>query len=150
MFACLSFTLYVSLHVSCRSVLILNGNGADVAKHCIPAVPTKRYYILLASRLKLSKISSINTQCYTVDPFRRISITFRKMDDSKLPYKFTPDPELQGIRPLSFDRLNKSPVQQKEDKIVTSTNESFVIEKDDFPPLGGSTSSNKRNKHPKP
>lgn len=25
-----------------RSVLVLNGNGADVAKHCIPAVPTKR------------------------------------------------------------------------------------------------------------
>lgn len=25
-----------------RSVLVLNGNGADVAKHCVPAVPTKR------------------------------------------------------------------------------------------------------------
>lgn len=22
---------------------MLNGNGADVAKHCVPAVPTKRY-----------------------------------------------------------------------------------------------------------
>lgn len=26
-----------------RSVLVLNGNGADVAKHCVPAVPMKRY-----------------------------------------------------------------------------------------------------------
>lgn len=26
-----------------RSVLVLNGNAADVAKHCVPAVPTKRY-----------------------------------------------------------------------------------------------------------
>lgn len=26
-----------------RSVFILNGNGADVAKHAVPAVPTKRY-----------------------------------------------------------------------------------------------------------
>ncbi|KAL9269772.1 RNA demethylase ALKBH9B-like protein [Drosera capensis] len=25
-----------------QSVLVLNGNGADVAKHCVPAVPTKR------------------------------------------------------------------------------------------------------------
>lgn len=29
--------------LSSRSVLVLNGNGADVAKHCVPAVPTKRY-----------------------------------------------------------------------------------------------------------
>ena len=27
----------------CRSVLVLNGNGADIAKHCVPAVPAKRY-----------------------------------------------------------------------------------------------------------
>lgn len=26
-----------------RSVLVLNGNGADVAKHAVPAVPTDRY-----------------------------------------------------------------------------------------------------------
>lgn len=26
-----------------RSVFILNGNGADVAKHCIPGVPAKRW-----------------------------------------------------------------------------------------------------------
>ncbi|WOL17851.1 hypothetical protein Cni_G26644 [Canna indica] len=49
------------------SVLILNGNGADVAKHCVPAVPTKR-----------------------------------KMDEKKLPFKFTPDPDLSNLRPLSY------------------------------------------------
>ena len=29
-----------------RSVLVLNGNGADVAKHCVPAVPTKRFALI--------------------------------------------------------------------------------------------------------
>ncbi|KAF5753036.1 hypothetical protein HS088_TW01G00954 [Tripterygium wilfordii] len=56
------------------SVLVLNGNGADVAKHCVPAVPTKR-----------------------------ISITFRKMDESKRPIWFVPEPDLQGIQPLSYE-----------------------------------------------
>ncbi|KAK1359849.1 RNA demethylase ALKBH5 [Heracleum sosnowskyi] len=56
------------------SVLVLNGNGADVAKHCVPAVPTKR-----------------------------ISITFRKMDESKWPVGFTPEPDLQGLQPLSYE-----------------------------------------------
>lgn len=28
--------------VDFRSVLVLNGNGADVAKHAVPAVPTER------------------------------------------------------------------------------------------------------------
>ncbi|KAG6522904.1 RNA demethylase ALKBH9B-like [Zingiber officinale] len=53
------------------SVLILNGNGADIAKHCVPAVPS-----------------------------RRISITFRKMDDSKLPFKYSLDPDLLNLRAL--------------------------------------------------
>lgn len=56
------------------SVLVLNGNGADVAKHCVPAVPTKR-----------------------------ISITFRKMDESKWPSGFVPEPDLQGLEPLSYE-----------------------------------------------
>jgi hypothetical protein len=56
------------------SVLVLNGNGADVAKHCVPAVPTKR-----------------------------ISITFRKMDESKRPVEFIPEPDLQGLQPLSYE-----------------------------------------------
>ncbi|KAE9446103.1 hypothetical protein C3L33_22034, partial [Rhododendron williamsianum] len=56
------------------SVLVLNGNGADVAKHCVPAVPTKR-----------------------------ISITFRKMDESKRPVEFIPEPDLQGLQPLPYE-----------------------------------------------
>jgi alkylated DNA repair protein alkB family protein 5 len=56
------------------SVLVLNGNGADVAKHCVPAVPAKR-----------------------------ISITFRRMDESKWPNGYVPEPDLQGIQPLSYE-----------------------------------------------
>ncbi|KAJ6398346.1 hypothetical protein OIU77_019196 [Salix suchowensis] len=56
------------------SVLVLNGNGADVAKHCVPSVPTKR-----------------------------ISITFRKMDEAKRPVGFVLEPDLQEIQPLSFE-----------------------------------------------
>lgn len=56
------------------SVLVLNGNGADVAKHCVPAVPAKR-----------------------------ISITFRRMDESKRPFGYVPEPDLQGIQPLAYD-----------------------------------------------
>ncbi|PKI34644.1 hypothetical protein CRG98_044958, partial [Punica granatum] len=56
------------------SVLVLNGNGADVAKHCVPAVPTKR-----------------------------ISITFRRMDESKRPKNYAPEPDLQDIQPLSYE-----------------------------------------------
>ncbi|XP_010489437.1 PREDICTED: uncharacterized protein LOC104767102 [Camelina sativa] len=67
-----------SLPLPVGSVLVLNGNGADVAKHCVPAVPTKR-----------------------------ISITFRKMDESKRPVWFTPEPDLQDIEPLALE-LNRS------------------------------------------
>ncbi|KAL3838097.1 hypothetical protein ACJIZ3_022688 [Penstemon smallii] len=64
------------------SVLVINGNGADVAKHCVPAVPTKR-----------------------------ISITFRKMDESKWPIGFVPEADLQRLEPLSDevkDTLNNN------------------------------------------
>lgn len=67
-----------SIPLPVGSVLVLNGNGADLAKHCVPAVPTKR-----------------------------ISITFRKMDESKRPVWFTPEPDLQGIEPLPLD-MNRS------------------------------------------
>ncbi|KAG2323363.1 hypothetical protein Bca4012_058855 [Brassica carinata] len=67
-----------SIPLPVGSVLVLNGNGADVAKHCVPAVPTKR-----------------------------ISITFRKMDESKRPVWFTPEPDLEGIEPLPLD-MNRS------------------------------------------
>ncbi|KAJ7966331.1 oxidoreductase, 2OG-Fe(II) oxygenase family protein [Quillaja saponaria] len=64
----------VAIPLPVGSVLVLNGNGADVAKHCVPAVPTKR-----------------------------ISITFRKMDESKRPIGFVPEPDLQGIQPLAYE-----------------------------------------------
>lgn len=32
-----------------RSVMVLSGNGADVAKHCVPAVPSKRYLLVFLS-----------------------------------------------------------------------------------------------------
>lgn len=35
--------------------------------------------------------------------FCRISITFRKMDESKWPVGFTPEPDLQGLQPLSYE-----------------------------------------------
>ncbi|KFK36051.1 hypothetical protein AALP_AA4G071500 [Arabis alpina] len=63
-----------SLPLPVGSVLVLNGNGANVAKHCVPEVPTKR-----------------------------ISITFRKMNESKRPVWFTPEPDLQGIQPLPYE-----------------------------------------------
>ncbi|GMH04355.1 hypothetical protein Nepgr_006194 [Nepenthes gracilis] len=56
------------------SVLVLNGNGADVAKHCVPAVPTKR-----------------------------ISLTFRRMDELKQPVDYAPEPDLQGLEPLCYE-----------------------------------------------
>ncbi|MED6224107.1 RNA demethylase alkbh9b [Stylosanthes scabra] len=63
----------VSIPLPVGSVFVINGNGANVAKHCIPSVMSKR-----------------------------ISITFRKMDQKKVPYKFSPDPELEGIKPIHF------------------------------------------------
>ncbi|GAU39890.1 hypothetical protein TSUD_04820 [Trifolium subterraneum] len=60
-----------SISLPVGSVFVLKGNGADIAKHCVPSVSSKR-----------------------------ISITFRKMDERKLPYNFSPDPELMGIKPL--------------------------------------------------
>ncbi|KAF8392665.1 hypothetical protein HHK36_023014 [Tetracentron sinense] len=71
------------------SVFVLNGNGADVSKHCVPAVPSKR-----------------------------ISITFRKMDEAKRPAGFVPEPDLQGLQPLPYDmdksnRFNPSKSQRQ-------------------------------------
>ncbi|XP_062175848.1 RNA demethylase ALKBH9B-like [Alnus glutinosa] len=91
-----------SLPLPVGSVLVLKGNGADISKHCVPGVPAKR-----------------------------ISITFRKMDESKLPYKFLADPELVGIKPLPLHY----PDQKHPD--------SFPIEKDDFPPRQSLNASNR-------
>ncbi|KAF8391700.1 hypothetical protein HHK36_024009 [Tetracentron sinense] len=52
-------------------VLVLNGNGANIAKYFVPTVP-----------------------------FKRISITFRKMDEGKQPVEFVPESDLQGLQPL--------------------------------------------------
>ncbi|XP_028094425.1 LOW QUALITY PROTEIN: RNA demethylase ALKBH9B [Camellia sinensis] len=68
------FSGSIAIPLPVGSVLVLNGNGADVSKHCVPAVPTKR-----------------------------ISITFRKMDESKWPIGFVPEPDLQGLQPLSYE-----------------------------------------------
>ncbi|XP_050228805.1 RNA demethylase ALKBH9B [Mercurialis annua] len=77
------------------SVLVINGNAADVSKHCVPSVPMKR-----------------------------ISITFRKMDETKRPNNFVPEPDLQGIEPLPYEsdktkRLNspKSDPQRRRQSI---------------------------------
>ncbi|XP_062227977.1 RNA demethylase ALKBH9B-like [Phragmites australis] len=69
------FTSSIAIPLPVGSVLVLNGNGADVAKHCIPAVPTKR-----------------------------ISITFRRMNPAKRPFSFKDDPELLNITPLETGR----------------------------------------------
>ncbi|RWV96234.1 hypothetical protein GW17_00041069, partial [Ensete ventricosum] len=123
------------------SVLILNGNAADVAKHCVPAVPSKR-----------------------------ISITFRKMDDSKLPYKFSSEPDLQNLEPLRCppkaipvqqnqgqsssipaahnSKIHKHQNNQNQDvrdeqsKPIKSTiNSPFETYQNDFPPLGSGSSA---------
>ncbi|KAG9444026.1 hypothetical protein H6P81_015366 [Aristolochia fimbriata] len=121
----------VSIPLPIGSVLILNGNGADVAKHCVPGVPAKR-----------------------------ISITFRKMDETKLPYTFKPDPELQGLRPHSFKSAS-SPPQDRTPQMHKSHNPSghspfpngdsaeqrssaFKYGQDEFPPLGSASSSSNR------
>ncbi|KAE9585667.1 putative oxoglutarate/iron-dependent dioxygenase, alpha-ketoglutarate-dependent dioxygenase AlkB [Lupinus albus] len=64
----------IAIPLPVGSVLVLNGNGADIAKHCVPAVPMKR-----------------------------ISITFRRMDESKRPIDHVPEPHLQGIQPLVYE-----------------------------------------------
>ncbi|GAB2279441.1 RNA demethylase alkbh9b [Dionaea muscipula] len=71
------FSGAVSIPLPVGSVLVLNGNGADMAKHCVPAVPTKR-----------------------------ISITFRRMDVSKRPFDYVEEPSLQGLQPLAYDAVD--------------------------------------------
>ncbi|XP_010242777.1 PREDICTED: uncharacterized protein LOC104587039 isoform X2 [Nelumbo nucifera] len=113
----------VSIPLPVGSVFIMNGNGADIAKHCVPAVPTKR-----------------------------ISITFRKMDDSKVPDNYFPDPELEDLQPLVYAPLTNSSVQQDQhshqeqhniqlpeyiSRVINETNCSpFHSGKEAFPPFG--------------
>jgi len=67
------------------------------------------------------------------------------MDDSKMPYRFLLDPELDGINPLDYSLANHRKVHYNDkstrreyEPVRTRSNNSFVIEKDDFPPLGSS------------
>ncbi|XP_019170334.1 PREDICTED: RNA demethylase ALKBH5-like [Ipomoea nil] len=119
----------VSIPLPKGSVLVLQGNGADVAKHCVPGVPSKR-----------------------------ISVTFRKMDESKSPFNYKPDPELLRIQPLV---LYRSPVGQpstqqsvaenekkmKHDKPdsppAQTTNRNVLTGNEEFPPLGSLSSLGK-------
>ncbi|CAN4108096.1 unnamed protein product [Withania somnifera] len=113
-----------SLPLPLGSVLVLNGNGADVAKHCVPSVPAKR-----------------------------ISITFRKMDVNKLPYRYTLDPELSRIKPIVVPPSSYSSKHQhhlkeygKNDKLeYVAKNENKVFSNEDDFPLGKSTSSHRRS-----
>ncbi|KAI3803870.1 hypothetical protein L1987_32034 [Smallanthus sonchifolius] len=115
-----------SIPLPVGSVLVLKGNDADVAKHCVPAVPAKR-----------------------------ISITFRKMDESKIPYGYSLEPELQGLRPMTITPL-KSTSQQKQiqtkeaspvsvpTRVVSKpSNPSLFNGEDGFPPLGAVSVSRK-------
>lgn len=116
-----------SISLPVGSVFIFNGHGANVAKHCIPSVTAKR-----------------------------ISITFRKMDDRKLPFKFSPDPDLVGIKPLILSPLNKSgnleTQQQKAHSIesesgsVWKTRKELFHVEDEFPSPNGNFRKLKVNK----
>ncbi|KAK3017926.1 hypothetical protein RJ639_004015 [Escallonia herrerae] len=68
------FSGAIAIPLPMGSVLVFNGKGADVAKHCVPAVHSKR-----------------------------ISITFRKMDESKWPIGFAPELDLQGLERLPYE-----------------------------------------------
>uniref|UniRef100_A0A0D6QUJ5 Fe2OG dioxygenase domain-containing protein n=1 Tax=Araucaria cunninghamii TaxID=56994 RepID=A0A0D6QUJ5_ARACU len=118
----------IAIPLPLGSVLVLNGNGADVAKHSVPAVP-----------------------------HRRISITFRKMDQSKLPYNFVPEPDLQGIEPLSYMKDNRHSQSEQSShpsadgeiilngESVLPAAPSFSADSTDFPPLSGSHSANRQH-----
>lgn len=112
----------VSIPLPVGSVLVLKGNGADVAKHCVPAVPAKR-----------------------------ISITFRKMDESKIPYGFSPYPELQDVRPLAIapHEPTSQEVQIKTKQtsppvpphVLSKPSSTSLFNGEDFPPLGARSAS---------
>ncbi|KAL6994977.1 mRNA N(6)-methyladenine demethylase [Sarracenia purpurea var. burkii] len=116
----------VSIPLPVGSVLILSGNGADIVKHCVPGVPAKR-----------------------------ISITFRKMDDNKQPHTYSSDPDLMGIKPILRSPITKVSTHQKlpeNNKItlcesigvaVKVGNNSIFNEKDDFPPLANLSLANR-------
>ncbi|PKU79663.1 ALKBH5 [Dendrobium catenatum] len=68
-----------SIPLPVESVLVLNGNGANLSKHCIPTV----FY-------------------------KRISVTFRKMDKAKRSYNFNLDSNFQNMNPSYFSDASES------------------------------------------
>ena len=80
-------------------MLILNGNEAD-AKQCIHAVAKKRYLFFFFELIFSMSIVCIMNFLITYIIFfllfslDRISITFKKMVEKKLPYKYKADPKL--------------------------------------------------------
>ncbi|KAK3128939.1 hypothetical protein QOZ80_6BG0468530 [Eleusine coracana subsp. coracana] len=101
-----------SIPLPAGSVLVLKGNGADVAKHCVPAVPAKR-----------------------------ISITFRKMDRRKVPFGYTPDtdPEARPL-PSAAPGAQQHPQQEREQgpgiAVAGQQSDAFSLSSYDFPALG--------------
>eukprot|EP00262_Sarcandra_glabra_P004858 TRINITY_DN16106_c0_g1_i1.p1 TRINITY_DN16106_c0_g1~~TRINITY_DN16106_c0_g1_i1.p1 ORF type:complete len:533 (-),score=74.82 TRINITY_DN16106_c0_g1_i1:379-1878(-) len=97
------FTGAIAIPLPVGSVLVLNGNGADVAKHCVPAVPTKR-----------------------------ISITFRRMDDNKRPFGFVPEQDLQDLKPLPYDLGKLRRLQPTTPKPTPKPNANMWVIESDF------------------
>ncbi|XP_020585518.1 uncharacterized protein LOC110028127 [Phalaenopsis equestris] len=67
------FTGSVEIPLPVGSVLVLKGNGGDITKHCISGVQ-----------------------------HRKVSVTFRRMDDNKIPYGFRSDSELEELLPFEL------------------------------------------------
>ncbi|ESQ30609.1 hypothetical protein EUTSA_v10012104mg, partial [Eutrema salsugineum] len=59
--------------------------------------------ILFGSNLKVEETGEYSGGSYSLPLPVGISITFRKMDESKRPVWFTPEPDLQGIQPLPYE-----------------------------------------------
>lgn len=72
------------------------------------------------------------------------------MDEKKLPYKFSPDPGLVGIKPLFISSLKKahsaeSESESESDSASKTRKELFHVE-DEVPPLNGSFGKFRVNK----
>ncbi|XP_020593215.1 RNA demethylase ALKBH5-like [Phalaenopsis equestris] len=67
------FQGFVEIPLPVGSILVLKGNGADVAKHCIPGVL-----------------------------YPRNSITLKRMNEEKVPFRFRPDPKIEYLQPFEL------------------------------------------------
>ncbi|ERM98863.1 hypothetical protein AMTR_s00220p00028550 [Amborella trichopoda] len=118
----------MALPLPIGSVLVLNGNSADVAKHCMPVVPSKR-----------------------------ISITFKKMDNRRLPFSFVPEPDLQTIQPLPYNtKGSRSRRPQKSRNAYSHRSPQIAMDDDHVEeqrsnfPQGGSHVVNRPRPRPRP